>query len=81
MLSKINHYVPGFILYSLYCTLVLPYINYHGILILGNTYKVYLDKIFKLQKRAIRTVSLEHYSSHMCPLSKKHNILDVFWYI
>ena len=34
MLTKMKHYVPEYILYSLYCTLVLPYINY-GILILG----------------------------------------------
>ena len=38
MLTKMKHYVPGYILYSLYCTLVLPYINY-GILIWGNTIK------------------------------------------
>ena len=48
MLTKMKHYVPGYILYSLYCTLVLPYINY-SILIWGNTCKTYLDKIFKLQ--------------------------------
>ena len=30
-LTKLKHYVPGYILYSLYCTLVLPYVNY-GIL-------------------------------------------------
>ena len=35
MLSKLNHYVPGHILYSLYCIQDLPYINY-GILIWGN---------------------------------------------
>ena len=27
MLTKMKHYVPGYILYSLYCTLVLPYIK------------------------------------------------------
>ena len=62
MLSKLKHYVPEYILYSLYCTIVLPYINY-GILIWGNTYKVCLDTIFKLQKWAIRTISLEHTST------------------
>ena len=72
-----KHYVPGYILYSLYCTLVLPYINY-GILIWGNTCKTYLDKIFKLQKWAIRTISHEHYRSHTGPLFKKHNVLNVF---
>ena len=32
MLTKLKHYVTGYILYSLYCTLVLLYVNY-GILI------------------------------------------------
>ena len=44
MLSKMKHYVPGYILYSLYCTIVLSYINY-GIPIWGNTCKTYLDNI------------------------------------
>ena len=77
MLTKLKHYVPDYILYSLYCTLVLPYVNY-GILIWGNTYKMYLDKILKLQKWAIRTISLEHYRCHTGPLFKKHNILNVY---
>ena len=77
MLTKMKHYVPGYILYSLYCTLVLPYINY-GILIWGNTCKTYLDKIFKLQKWAIRTISLQHYRSHTGPLFEKYNVLNVF---
>ena len=81
MLTKLKHYVPGYILYSLYCTLVLPYVNY-GILIWGNTYKVYLDKIFKLQKWAIRTISLEHYRSHTGPLfKKKQNVLNVLLHL
>ena len=75
MLRKMKHYVPGYILYSLYCTRVLPYINY-GILIWGNTCKTYLDKIFKLQKWAIRIISLEH-RSHTDPLFKKNNVLNI----
>ena len=77
MLTKMKHYVPGYILYSLYCTLVLPYINY-GILIWGNTCKTYLDKIFKLQKWVIRTISHEHYRSHTGPLFKKTQCLKCF---
>ena len=46
MLTKLKHFVPENIFYSLYCTLILPYINY-GVLIWGNTCKTYLDKIFK----------------------------------
>ena len=40
MFCKLRHYVFGHILYSLYCTLVLPYVNY-GIRIWRNIYKVY----------------------------------------
>ena len=57
-------------------TLVSPYLNY-AILIWGNTCKSYLDKIIKLQKWAIRTLSKSHYRSHTAPLFAKNNILTV----
>ena len=43
MLTKLKHFVPENILYSLYYTLILPYINY-GVLIWGNTCKTYLER-------------------------------------
>ena len=76
MLTKVKHFVPENIMYSLYCTLILPYINY-GVLIRGNTSKIYLNKIFKLQKWAIRTISNSHYRSHTGPLFSKFNVLNV----
>ena len=76
MLTKLKHFVAENILYSLYCSLILPYINY-GVLIWGNTCKTYLDKIFKLQKWAIRTISNSHYRSHTGRLFSKFNILNV----
>ena len=54
--------------------LILPYINY-GVLIWGNTCKIYLNKIFKLQKWAIRTISNSYYRSHTGSLFSKFNIL------
>ena len=54
----------------------MPYLNY-GILIWGNTCKSYLDKLVKLQKWAIRTVSNSHYRSHSGPLFAKFNLLTV----
>ena len=42
VLTKLKHFVPENMLYSLYCTLILPYINY-GVLIWGNTCKIYFD--------------------------------------
>ena len=49
VMNKIKQFVPERILYSLYCLLILPYINY-GILVWGSTCKTYIDKILKLQK-------------------------------
>ena len=66
-----------YFIFFVYCILVLPYRNY-GILIWGNTCKTYLDKLLKLQKWAIRTISLDHYKSHTGPLFNKHNVLNVF---
>ena len=76
IMNKLKYFINGRILYSLYCTFILPYVNY-GILIWGNTCKVYLDKLIKLQKWAIRTISNSHYRSHTQPLFAKHNILKV----
>ena len=77
VMNKLKHFVPERILYSLYCSLVLPYINY-AILVWGNTCKSYLDKLLKLQKWALRTISNSHYRSHSSPLFAKYNIINVF---
>jgi hypothetical protein len=76
IMNKLKHFIPDCILYlhTLYCSLILPYLNY-GILIWGNTCKTYLDKLIQLQKWAIRTVSNSHYRSHSAPLFAKYNVL------
>ena len=76
IINKLKCFLPDRILKTLYCTLILPYLNY-GILLWGNTCKSYLDKIIKLQKWAIRTISCAHYRSHTNPLFAKLNILTV----
>ena len=48
IMNKLKYFVPDRILHTLYCTFILPYLNY-GILIWGNTCKTYLDKLIKLQ--------------------------------
>jgi len=77
VMNKLKHYIPERILHSLYCSLVMPYINY-GILVWGNAYKTYVQKIFKLQKRAMRVISNSHYRSHAAPLFSKFNITNVY---
>ena len=72
MLTKLKHYVhvPEYILYSLYCALILPDSTVHKLL--------HIDKILKLQKRALRIISHEnYYRCHIDPLFIKHNILKV----
>ena len=77
MINKLKFIIPERILHTLYCTLVLPYINY-GILIWGKACKTYLEKIHKLQKWAVRIISNSHYRSHSAPLFQKHDILNIY---
>ena len=77
MIDKLKFATPERILRTLYCTLVLPYINY-GIPIWGKACKTYLEKIHKLQKWAVRLLSNSYYHSHSAPLFQKHDILDVY---
>ena len=63
--------------HAVYCSLVLPYINY-GILIWGKACDMYLSKIHKLQKWAMRIISNSHYRSHTAPIFYKYNILNVY---
>ena len=76
VMNKLKYYLPECILRILYCTLIMPYINY-GILIWGDTCKTYLDKLVKLQKWAIRVITKSHYRSHTGPLFSKTNILTI----
>ena len=75
MINKLKFFVPERILRTLYCTLVLPYINY-GILIWGQACKTYLEKIYKLQNWVLRIISNSHY--HSTPLFHKYDILNVY---
>ena len=76
-MNKLNYSIPGRILYTLYCTLITPYPSYHGIRIWGSTCKSYLDKLIKLQKWVVRTITNSHYRSHTRPLFAKNNLLNV----
>ena len=77
VINHIKHFVPNEVLYSLYCTLVLPYINY-GVLAWGNTSKSHLEKVFKLQKKALRIISNSPYLCHSAPIFKNYNVLNVY---
>ena len=63
-------------MYTLYCTLILPYLNYCAEN-WGNTFEKNLSKIFLKQKRIIRMISKAHFREHTNPLFKKLKILKL----
>ena len=52
IIARLRHFVPLSTLNSIYRCLIQPYTTYR-IVVWGNTSKKYLDKILKLQKRAL----------------------------
>ena len=71
-----KHFIPTKILHTLYCTLILPYLNY-SITIWGNACNSYLDKLIKIQKWAIRSITNSHYRAHTAPLFAQLNLLTI----
>lgn len=73
-INKIKHFLPFEALLTLYYSLIHCHFSY-GILAWGNSH--HLDRLIKLQKRAIRIVCVKPYRYHTDPLFKKHNIIKV----
>ena len=76
ILYKLKNYFSGPILLNIYLTLISPYLNY-GILAWGNTFKMLLDSLFLIQKRAIRIVNNAEYLAHTNDLFRRSGILKV----
>lgn len=77
VINKIKSFIPVYTRRSLYCSLVLPYVQYCNI-IWANTYPTHLQKIYKLQKRIVRIICNAGYRDHTKPLFQKCNLLNVF---
>ena len=77
VLNKVKFFLPKQTMYQLYCSMVLCYINY-GILLWGGSCKEYLNKLFRLQKRALRIISNSSYLTASKPLFEKFNALNTF---
>ena len=71
-MSKLKYFVPVKILKIVYNSLILPHLNY-GLKCWG--YK--LQKISKLQKKAIRIVACKNYTAHTDPIFKQLHIMKV----
>ena len=72
VINRLKHTLPLRILFILYNTLILPHLHY-GLLFRGH----HSDRIFKLQKRAIRTISNSKYNGHTESICKLLSILKL----
>ena len=67
IINKVKHFITSPTRRILYCSLVLPYIQYCNI-VWAKTYPTNLDKIMKLQKRAVRIIANAPYREPTDPL-------------
>ena len=63
-------------LYTLYCSLFLPYLNYCAEN-WGNTYESNINKLFLKQKRVIRIISKAKFRDHTNQLFKQWKLLKL----
>ena len=67
LIAKVRHYIPREILISLYWALIHPYLNY-GLVAWGQASKSSLNKLLKIQKRALRLIYFSNYQDSAFPL-------------
>ena len=74
MFFKVRHFLPINVLICLYNSLFSPFLQY-GILVWGLTYETYINPVFLLQKRVVRAISFEHFTSPSSPIFLNLKIL------
>jgi len=77
VLNIVKLFLPSATMQQLYCTIVLPYLNY-GLLLWGNAIKEYMTKVLRIQKRAIRTISNSSYLCPTKPLFAMYNLMNIY---
>ena len=80
VLYKLKDFLPSRILIYIYNAIILPHLNYCNE-IWGNSYRVHTNKIFLLQKRAIRIISNSQYISHTLPIFVQLKTLPLFYLV
>jgi len=72
IMNKLKNVFPKQAMYNIYNALVLSYLNY-GLIVWGKN----SEKIFKLQKKAIRIINTAKYNAHTSVFFKNDNILKL----
>ena len=80
MLSKIRHYVPKEELKSIYHAIFSSHLIY-GCQIWGQGHNAHINKIYKLQNRALRIINFEGFRADSNPLYVNNGILKLNDYI
>ena len=76
MFFKMSHFLPISVLVCLYNSLFSPFLQY-GILVWGLTYETYIKPVFLFQKRVLRAISFEHFTSPSTPIFYNLKILKL----
>ena len=76
VLSKLRSFLPSTTLFSLYNTLIFPYLNYCNI-VWARTSTNKLKSLITIQKRAIRICTLSHPCDHTAPLFARLHTLTI----
>jgi hypothetical protein len=77
VIRRVSKVLPGDVLFTLYNTLVMPYLEYCNIAWATNG-SVLLDKLFILQKKVIRLITDSHWNAHSDPLFKQKHTLKLY---
>ena len=67
MFFKVRHFLPINVLICLHNSLFSPFLQY-GILVWGLSDESYINPVFLLQKRVVRAISFEHFTSPSSPI-------------
>ena len=76
VLTRLKNILPSKALLQLYYAIVHPHLLY-GLILWGSTNKSYIDKISKLQNKAVRAVTGGKYSGHVTSIYKQLKLLKL----
>ena len=76
MFFKVRYFLPINVLICLYNSLFSPFLQY-GILVWGLTYETSINPVFLLQKRVLRAITFENFTSHSTPIFSDLKILKL----
>ena len=74
--ALIRHFVPPKTLFGIYNSLIFPYLSY-GFVVWGQAAKTHLEKLLRLQKRAVHLINFAPFRSHAVPYFLHSNIMPI----